>query len=180
MTLVAPHGITALHAPVRCPVIKKRSVVVMAPTAVMQPARLSSGVARGRLQVIQKHLGLLQTETTGGVRVLQPARGQVAQTEQSEQEWEGNPTKSFPMSLCTEKGQPHTEYGAAEPHAGPSSPHLVSSSGAAVPQSLLEDPGWRYLGQCRTQRTSLGPGFLRLPPVSHVEYAHPSEPEPWS
>lgn len=51
--------------------------------------RCSYGVCS---QVIWKQLGLLQIEITGGIRVLEPALGQMARTKQSEEKREGRPS----------------------------------------------------------------------------------------
>ena len=131
---------------------------------------------RGCFHVIWKHVGLLQIDTTGRIRVLWPALGQTAQPKQREPKWEGNHTESFLTLLCIEKGQLRTEHGGSWASRQPLVPPHHISSEAAVPQSSE----WRYLSQCYTQRTSFGWTLLHLTPVSHVECGHPSKLEPWS
>lgn len=100
----------------------------------------------------------------------------MAQTEQSEQEREGSPAESFPMLLCTEKGQEYElNMGQLSLTPAPRPPHTISSSGAAVPQSLFEELWVEIPGPV------LHPAdLLHLTPVSHVDFAHLSDLEPWS
>lgn len=152
--LVTPHGFTALHPPVRCPAVKKWSVCITAPMGATQPARFSAGVAMG---VARRWYGSswayckqrLQEESGYWNRRLGRWLGQ-SRVKRSGMD---DPAESRLVVLCTGKGQPHAEYGDSPSYPLPPPPPM-SSSGDAVPQSLLEK--------------------------SHVEFGHPSELEPRS